>query len=94
MISQIERKVLRDPEKINLKMGYRLGTKFGETGIFNLRKLVLVAGGVIGGSFDCLGTSVIRRATQNRPSENFKGKYTNCNKNHNSCLCFSLFNDI
>ena len=42
--------------KINQKVGFRFITKFGETGIINLGKMVPVAGGVIGGGFDMAAT--------------------------------------
>ena len=44
---------------INQKVGFRLITKFGETGAVNLGKLVPVVGGVIGGTFDAATTKVI-----------------------------------
>ena len=45
--------------KINQAVGFRLITKFGETGIINLGKMVPVVGGVIGGGFDLMTTRVI-----------------------------------
>jgi len=44
---------------INQKVGFRLATKFGETGVVNLGKLVPVAGALIGGGFDFATTRVI-----------------------------------
>ena len=44
---------------INQKVGFRLLTKFGETGVINLGKAVPVVGGVIGGGFDFATTKVI-----------------------------------
>ena len=44
---------------INQKVGFRLATKFGETGIVNLGKLVPVAGALIGGGFDFATTRII-----------------------------------
>ena len=44
---------------INQKVGFRLATKFGETGIVNLGKLVPVVGAVIGGGFDFATTRII-----------------------------------
>ena len=38
--------------EINKRVGFRLLTKFGEKGVVNLAKLVPLAGGVIGGTFD------------------------------------------
>lgn len=45
--------------KINKAVGFRLVTKFGETGIVNLGKLIPIAGGVIGGAFDFTTTRII-----------------------------------
>ena len=44
---------------INLKVGFRLVTKFGETGVVNIAKLVPLAGGVVGGAFDVGSTKII-----------------------------------
>lgn len=45
--------------KINQKVGFRFITKFGETGIVNLAKVVPVLGGVIGGGVDVASTRII-----------------------------------
>ena len=45
--------------KINQKVGFRLLTKFGEKGVVNLFKLVPIAGGVVGGGVDFVGTKLI-----------------------------------
>lgn len=45
--------------KINQKVGFRLVTKFGEKGVVNLVKLVPVAGGIVGGGVDFVGTKLI-----------------------------------
>lgn len=45
--------------KINQKVGFRLVTKFGEKGIVNLVKIVPIAGGVVGGGVDFIGTKLI-----------------------------------
>lgn len=45
--------------KINQKIGFRLLTKFGEKGAINLGKMIPVAGGIIGGSFDAVSTATI-----------------------------------
>lgn len=45
--------------KINQKVGFRLLTKFGEKGVVNLVKLVPIAGGVVGGGVDFVGTRLI-----------------------------------
>lgn len=44
---------------INRKVGFRFITRFGETGIINLGKMVPVVGAVIGGLFDFTTTKVI-----------------------------------
>lgn len=51
---------------INKKVGFRLATKFGETGIVNLGKLVPVVGAVIGGGFDFATTRVIATTAYNQ----------------------------
>lgn len=45
--------------KINQKIGGRILTKFGEKGAINLGKMIPLAGGVIGGSFDAVSTAAI-----------------------------------
>lgn len=45
--------------KINQKVGFRLLTKFGEKGVINLVKVVPIAGGVVGGGVDFVGTKLI-----------------------------------
>ncbi len=47
--------------KINQKVGFRLITKFGETGVINLGKAVPVIGGIVGGGFDYVTTKVIAK---------------------------------
>jgi len=44
---------------INQKVGFRLLTKFGQTGAVNLGKAVPIVGGVIGGTFDSVTTNTI-----------------------------------
>lgn len=51
--------------KINQMVGFRLVTKFGEKGIINLGKLVPVAGGVVGGGVDYIGTKRIAKKSYN-----------------------------
>lgn len=51
--------------KINQKVGFRLITKFGEKGAVNLVKIVPVAGGIIGGGVDIVGTKVIAKVAMN-----------------------------
>lgn len=45
--------------KINKAVGFRLVTKFGETGIINMGKAVPIVGGFIGGGFDLASTKII-----------------------------------
>ncbi|MBM1020230.1 EcsC family protein [Enterobacter sp. A11] len=45
--------------KINQAVGFRLLTKFGSKGAINLVKLIPVAGGIIGGTFDSIATNII-----------------------------------
>lgn len=45
--------------RINQAVGFRLITKFGQTGIINLGKMIPLAGGVIGGGFDLVTTKII-----------------------------------
>ena len=55
-IKKVAGKTLKN---INKKVGFRLVTKFGEKGIINLGKMVPIAGGVVGGTFDAASTYVI-----------------------------------
>jgi len=55
-IKKIPGKVLT---QINQKVGFRLVTKFGSTGIINLGKLLPGVGAVIGGSLDFAETKII-----------------------------------
>ena len=45
--------------KINQAVGFRLITKFGETGVINMGKAVPVVSGIIGGGFDLVSTKII-----------------------------------
>lgn len=47
--------------KINQAVGFRLITKFGQTGVINLGKMVPVVGGVVGGGFDYVTTKAIAK---------------------------------
>ncbi|WP_102337812.1 EcsC family protein [Collinsella provencensis] len=47
--------------KINQRVGFRLLTKFGQSGVVNLGKMIPLAGGVIGGGFDAAATMVIAK---------------------------------
>lgn len=49
--------------KINRITMQRFITRFGETGIINLGKMVPVVGGIIGGGFDFVGTHAIANKT-------------------------------
>jgi uncharacterized protein (DUF697 family) len=44
---------------INRAVGFRLLTKFGQKGGINLVKLVPLAGGIVGGTFDSISTNII-----------------------------------
>ncbi|WP_421240392.1 EcsC family protein [Aeromonas enteropelogenes] len=44
---------------INQKVGFRLLTKFGEKGVINLGKAIPLVGGIIGATFDSIGTNVV-----------------------------------
>ena len=46
-------------KKINKAVGFRLVTKFGQTGIINLGKAVPFVGGAVGGSIDAVSTNII-----------------------------------
>lgn len=45
--------------KINQKVGFRFVTKAGSKGIVNMAKLVPLAGGIVGGGIDYVGTKVM-----------------------------------
>lgn len=49
---------------INQKVGFRLLTKFGEKGVINLGKAIPIAGGVIGGAVDGVGTGIIGKTAK------------------------------
>ncbi|NOG73719.1 EcsC family protein [Roseicella sp. DB1501] len=48
--------------RVNRLIGYRLVTKFGTKGVINLVKLVPIAGGVIGGTINAVGTNATGKA--------------------------------
>jgi uncharacterized protein (DUF697 family) len=50
--------------EINKQVGFRLITKAGEKGIFNLIKVVPVAGGVVGGSLDALSCRLVGKTAK------------------------------
>lgn len=45
--------------KINQKVGFRFVTKAGSKGIVNMAKLIPLAGGIVGGGIDYVGTKVM-----------------------------------
>ena len=47
--------------KINQKVGFRFVTKFGQKGPIHLGKMVPVAGGIVGGGIDFVGTHKIAK---------------------------------
>lgn len=55
-IKKVPREILT---KINQKVGFRLITKFGSTGIINLGKMLPGIGALINGGFDLVETKVI-----------------------------------
>lgn len=60
--------VLRIPgeviKAINKKVGFRLVTRFGQKGVVNLGKAIPIAGGVIGGTVDGIGTGIIGKTAK------------------------------
>lgn len=50
--------------KINQAVGFRLVTKFGETGLVNIHKAIPILGGIVGGSVDALSTYAIAKAAK------------------------------
>ena len=69
-IKKVAGKTLKN---INKKVGFRLVTKFGEKGIINLGKMVPIAGGVVGGTFDAASTYVIGKI---RPHDFYRNRRT------------------
>jgi hypothetical protein len=51
-------------KKVNQAVGFRMVTKFGQTGAINLGKGIPLVGGVIGGAFDGTTTYAIGRAAK------------------------------
>ena len=51
-------------KRINEAVGFRLITKFGQTGILNLGKAIPFVGGIIGGGFDLASTRVIGKISK------------------------------
>lgn len=61
LISQISGKTLIE---INKRVGFRLITKAGEKGVFNMIKLVPLAGGIVGGVFDATACQAVGRVAR------------------------------
>jgi len=61
-INSISGKVLTS---INRAVGFRLLTKFGQTGIVNFGKCIPLVGGVVGGAFDAVTTNIIGNVARN-----------------------------
>lgn len=49
---------------INKRVGFRLVTKFGQKGVVNLGKAIPIAGGVIGGTVDGVGTNIVGKTAK------------------------------
>lgn len=60
-IKQMSYEVIK---KINQRVGFRMVTKFGQTGAINLGKAVPLVGGLIGGAFDGTTTYAIGRVAK------------------------------
>ena len=50
--------------QINKAVGFRLFTKFGQTGLVNINRMIPILGGVIGASVDALSTYAIAKAAK------------------------------
>lgn len=61
-IQKIPVEIIRKINKITMQ---RFVTKFGSKGVINLGKMVPLVGGIIGGSFDYVGTKVIAAKAKN-----------------------------
>ncbi len=60
----IKRMSFKVIKKINRAVGFRLITKFGQTGVVNLGKAIPLAGGVVGGTFDGVTTYTVGKAAK------------------------------
>lgn len=49
---------------INKAIGFRLATKFGEKGVINLSKMVPIAGGMVGGTVNAVGTLIVGKTAK------------------------------
>lgn len=63
-VAAIEKIPTKALQKINHTVGKRMITKFGTTGVINLEKMIPFVGGIVGGSFDYVGTRIIAKKTQ------------------------------
>ena len=63
-INLIKKMPIEIIKQINKKVGFRLITKFGETGVINLGKCVPIVGGIIGGAVDAVGTRTIGKTAK------------------------------
>lgn len=61
LVKKIPGEVIKN---INQKVGFRLLTKFGQTGVINLGKCIPLVGGVIGGTVDAIGTRTIGKTAK------------------------------
>ena len=61
VIKQLPFEVIKQIDKA---VGFRLVTKFGQTGLINLGKAVPLVGGVVGGTFDGASTYGIRKVSK------------------------------
>lgn len=50
--------------QINKAVGFRLFTKFGQTGLVNINRMIPILGGVVGASVDALSTYAIAKAAK------------------------------
>jgi hypothetical protein len=51
--------------QINQAVGFRLLTKFGETGVINMGKAVPILGGLVGAAFDSVTTNTVGNVARN-----------------------------
>ena len=52
------------PIEINRKVGFRLLTKAGTTGVINISKAIPLVGGVVGGTVDGVATGVVGKVAK------------------------------
>ena len=63
-INLIKKMPMKVIYQINKKVGFRLVTKFGQKGVINLGKMILIVGGVIGGTVDTVGTLTVGKTAK------------------------------